>query len=137
MKTKPNRIGYAQIGRVNPGYPKNKNIMPISDEEDAANAQYLKSVFGDMDEEEYEDYRARCAERWQKRKDEGLKKAKAMLRQMDRPVCRRDMLTAMETAVMRQIKRFETMETPPEAVALIALVICRNILADGPLHEGA
>ncbi len=65
----------------------------------------------------------------------GLKKAKAMLRQANRPVCRRDMIVAMDMAIMRQVKNFETMETPPEAAELVALVICKNMLMDGPLHE--
>ena len=63
-----------------------------------------------------------------------LKKARALLRQMNRPVCRHDMLMAMEMAIMRQVKNFETMETPPEAAELVALVICKNLLMDGPLH---
>jgi hypothetical protein len=44
------------------------------------------------------------------------------------------MLMAMEMAIMRQVKNFETMETPPEAAELVALVICKNLLMDGPLH---
>ena len=114
------------------GYPVGKMI----EEEDAANEQLLKSIFGDMDQEEYEDYRARRNERLRQKRETALKKARALLRQMNRPVCRRDMLMAMEMAIMRQAKNFETMETPPEAAALVALVICKNMLMDGPLHEG-
>ena len=114
------------------GYP----VQKMLEEEDAANEQLLKSIFGDMDQEEYEDYRARRNERLRQKRETALKKARALLRQMNRPVCRRDMLMAMEMAIMRQAKNFETMETPPEAAALVALVICKNMLMDGPLHEG-
>lgn len=114
------------------GYP----VQKMLEEEDAANERLLKSIFGDMDQEEYEDYRARRNERLRQKRETALKKARALLRQMNRPVCRRDMLMAMEMAIMRQAKNFETMETPPEAAALVALVICKNMLMDGPLHEG-
>ena len=123
MKMKPYCVGYP--------------VEKMLEEEDASNERLLKAIFGDMDQEEYEDYRARSAERWQKRKDEGLKKARALLRQMNRPVCRRDMLMAMDMSIMRQVENFRRMETPPEAAALVALVICKNMLMDGPLHEGA
>ena len=113
------------------GYPVNRML----DEEDASSERLLKALLGDMDQEEYEDYMSRSAERRRKQMETGLKKAKAMLRQVNRPVCRRDMIVAMDMAIMRQVKNFETMETPPEAAELVALVICKNILMDGPLHE--
>ena len=113
------------------GYPVNR----MSDEEDASSERLLKALLGDMDQEEYEDYMSRSAERRRKQMETGLKKAKAMLRQVNRPVCRRDMIVAMDMAIMRQVKNFETMETPPEAAELVALVICKNMLMDGPLHE--
>ena len=113
------------------GYPVNRML----EDEDASSEQLLKSLLGDMDQEEYEDYMTRSAERRRKQMETGLKKAKAMLRQVNRPVCRRDMIVAMDMAIMRQVKNFETMETPPEAAELVALVICKNILMDGPLHE--
>ena len=113
------------------GYPVNRML----DDEDASSERLLKSLLGDMDQEEYEDYMSRSAERRRKQMETGLKKAKAMLRQVNRPVCRRDMIVAMDMAIMRQVKNFETMETPPEAAELVALVICKNMLMDGPLHE--
>ncbi len=115
------------------GYPVNRML----DDEDASSKRLLKSLLGDMDQEEYEDYMSRSAERRRKQKEAGLKKAKALLRQMNRPVCRRDMLMAMDMAILRQVEAFDRMETPPEAAALIALVICKNMLMDGPLHEEA
>ena len=113
------------------GYPVNRML----DEEDASSERLLKALLGDMDQEEYEDYVSRSVERRRKQMETGLKKAKAMLRQVNRPVCRRDMIVAMDMAIMRQVKNFETMETPPEAAELVALVICKNMLMDGPLHE--
>ena len=120
MKMKPYCVGYP-IGK-------------IIEEETAANGRLLKTIFGDMDQEEYEDYQAQRAERFRQKRETALKKARALLRQMNRPVCRHDMLMAMEMAIMRQVKNFETMETPPEAAELVALVICKNLLMDGPLH---
>ncbi len=113
------------------GYPVNRML----DEEDVSGEWLLKALLGDMDQEEYEDYMSRSAQRRRKQMETGLKKAKTMLRQVNRPVCRRDMIAAMDMAIMRQVKNFETMETPPEAAELVALVICKNMLMDGPLHE--
>ena len=113
------------------GYP----ISNMIAEEDAETERILKSLLGDMDQEEYEDYMARTTQRKLAQKDAALKSAQAMLRQAQRPVSRRDMLRAMEMAVMRQVSNFDRMSTLPEAVSLVATVICLNILKDGPLHE--
>ncbi len=113
------------------GYP----ISNMIAEEDAETERILKSLLGDMDQEEYEDYMARTTQRKLAQKDAALKSAQAMLRQAQRPVCRRDMLRAMEMAVMRQVSNFDRMSTLPEAVSLVATVICLNLLKDGPLHE--
>ena len=113
------------------GYP----ISNMIAEEDAETERILKSLLGDMDQEEYEDYMARTTQRKLAQKDAALKSAQAMLWQAQRPVCRRDMLRAMEMAVMRQVSNFDRMSTLPEAVSLVATVICLNILKDGPLHE--
>lgn len=113
------------------GYPVSNMIA----EEDAETERILKSLLGDMDQEEYEDYMARTTQRKLTQKDAALKSAQAMLRQAQRPVCRRDMLRAMEMAVMRQVSNFDRMSTLPEAVSLVATVICLNLLKDGPLHE--
>ena len=96
MKMKPYCVGYP-VGRM-------------LEEEDAANERMLKAIFGDMDQEEYEDYMARSAERRRQQRDAAVKKARALLRQMNRPVCRRDMLMAMDMAILRQVEAFERME---------------------------
>ena len=44
---------------------------------------------------------------------------------------RESVLFAAEYGV---VLAFETMETPPEAAERVALVICKNLLMDGPLH---
>ena len=97
--------------------------------------RFLNAVLGGMDQDEYEDMIARNAERRKAQKDAALKSARAILRQANRPVRRRDMLSAMEDAVMRHVSNFERMSTVPQAVSLIATVICLNMLKDGPLHE--
>ena len=96
----------------------------------------LQAMPGGLDPEEYEDVIKRYAERRNARKDAALKRAKAMLRQASHPVGRRDMLRAMEDAIEHQVNNFERMGTTPQAAALVALVICLNMLKDGPLHEG-
>ena len=107
----------------------------MAEQENAGMERFLNAVLGGMDQDEYEDMIARNAERRKAQKDAALKSARAMLRQANRPVRRRDMLSAMEDAVMRQVSNFEHMSTVPQAVSLIATVICLNMLKDGPLHE--
>ena len=113
------------------GYPSGR----MAEQENAGMERFLNAVLGGMDQDEYEDMIARNAERRKAQKDTAMKSARAMLRQANRPVRRRDMLAAMEDAVMRQVSNFERMSTVPQAVSLIATVICLNMLKDGPLHE--
>ena len=113
------------------GYPSGR----MAEQENAGMERFLNAVLGGMDQDEYEDMIARNAERRKAQKDAALKSARAMLRQANRPVRRHDMLAAMEDAVMRQVSNFERMSTVPQAVSLIATVICLNMLKDGPLHE--
>ena len=113
------------------GYPSGR----MAEQENAGMERFLNAVLGGMDQDEYEDMIARNAERRKAQKDAALKSARTMLRQANRPVRRRDMLSAMEDAVMRQVSNFERMSTVPQAVSLIATVICLNMLKDGPLHE--
>ena len=53
------------------GYPMGK----IIEEETTANERLLKAIFGDMDQEEYEDYQAQRAERFRQKRETALKKA--------------------------------------------------------------
>ena len=113
------------------GYPSGR----MAEQENAGMERFLNAVLGGMDQDEYEDMIARNAERRKAQKDAALKSARAILRQANRPGRRRDMLSAMEDAVMRHVSNFERMSTVPQAVSLIATVICLNMLKDGPLHE--
>lgn len=114
------------------GYPSGR----MAEQENAGMERFLNAVLGGMDQDEYEDMIARNAERRKAQKDAAMKSARAMLRQANRPVHRRDMLAAMEDAVMRQVSNYDRMSTVPQAVSLVATVICLNMLLDGPLHEG-
>ncbi len=68
--------------------------------------------------------------------EKATKEAQAMLRKAGRPVCRRDMLTAMDSAIMTRVASFEKKADMANAALLLATIICKNILTDGPLHEG-
>lgn len=113
------------------GYPSGR----MTEQENAGMERFMNTMMGGMDQDEYEDMMARNAERRKAQKDAALKSARAMLRQANRPVRCRDMLAAMDEAVMCQVSNFERMSTVPQAVSLIATVICLNMLKDGPLHE--
>ena len=117
----------------NPFYPPSKDY----EESEAGIERLMKAVYGDLDPEEMADLKAQRLERIRARREKASKEAQVMLRKVNRPVCRRDMLTAMDTAIMTRVDAFEKKADSPNAALLLATVICKNILTDGPLHEGA
>ena len=121
-----------QAGYRNPMYPPEKDY-----EENEANIEkMMRSIYGDLDPEEMADLKAQRLERIRVRREKATKDAQKMLRQVNRPVCRRDMLTAMDTAIMARVSAFEKKSDMANAALLLATIICKNILTDGPLHEG-
>ncbi len=106
-------------------------------EETEANIErIMRELFGELDPEEMADLRAQHAERIRARTEKAKKDAQKMLRDAGRPVCRRDMLRAMQAAILERVNIFERNPEIKNAAALLAIIICRNILTDGPLHEG-
>lgn len=96
----------------------------------------MRSVYGDLSPEDMADMKTQRLERIRVRREKATGEAKKMLRQVNRPVCRRDMMAAMETAIMNRVAAFEKTADIRNAAMLLATVICKNILMDGPLHEG-
>ncbi len=120
-----------QTGYCNPMYPPKKDY-----EETEANIEkMMRAVYGDLDPEEMADLKAQRAERIRARLDRGKKDAQKMLRDVGRPVCRRDMLAAMQTAIIDRVSAFARNPEIRTATLLLATIICKNILTDGPLHE--
>ena len=97
----------------------------------------LKSLLGNIDPEEGADLIARNYEKRIARKGITLKAAQNILRHAQRLVGRRDMLTAMEIAIMDRVCAFEEKADLVNSILLFGTVICKNMLMDGPLHEGA
>ena len=104
------------------------------EESEASIEKLMKAVYGDLDPEEMADLKAQRLERIRARRDKATKEAQAMLRKAGRPVCRRDMLTAMDTAIMTRVSSFEKSTDMKNAALLLATIICKNLLTDGPLH---
>ena len=120
------------VGYRSPFYPPSKDY-----EESAAGIERLMTaVYGDLDPEEMADLKEQRLARMRARRDKATKDAQAMLRKVGRPVCRRDMLTAMDTAIMTRVAAYEKTSDIRNASLLLATIICKNILTDGPLHEG-
>ena len=120
------------VGYRSPFYPPSKDY----EESEAGIERLMKAVYGDIDPEEMADLKAQRLERIRVRREKATKDAQKMLRQVNRPVCRRDMLTAMDTAIMARVSAFEKKSDMANAALLLATIICKNILTDGPLHEG-
>ncbi len=119
------------VGYRSPFYPPAKDY----EESEASIERLMKAVYGDIDPEEMADLKAQRLERMRQRRDKATKEAQKMLRQAGRPVCRRDMLAAMDTAIMTRVSAFEKKADMKSAAILLATVICKNMLTDGPLHE--
>ena len=120
------------VGYRSPFYPPSKDY----EESEAGIERLIKAVYGDIDPEEMADLKAQRLERIRVRREKATKDAQKMLRQVNRPVCRRDMLTAMDIAIMARVSAFEKKSDMANAALLLATIICKNILTDGPLHEG-
>ena len=120
------------VGYRSPFYPPSRDY----EESEAGIERLMKAVYGDIDPEEMADLKAQRLERIRVRQEKATKDAQKMLRQVNRPVCRRDMLTAMDIAIMARVSAFEKKSDMANAALLLATIICKNILTDGPLHEG-
>jgi len=95
----------------------------------------IKAICGELDPEEAADLRAQRKEIVHDRKKRATDSAQALLRKYNRPVKRKDLLGAMDTAIMERVWYFEKKPDISNAMRLLATVICKNILADGPLYE--
>ena len=121
------------VGYRSPFYPPSKDY----EESEAGIERLMKAIYGDLDPEEMADLKEQRLARMRARREKVTKEAQAMLRKAGRPVCRRDMLTAMDSAIMTRVASFEKKADMANAALLLATVICKNILTDGPLHEEA
>ena len=150
------------VGYRSPFYPPSKDY----EESEAGIERLMKAIYGDLDPEEMADLKEQRLvlgkELIRAASDHGMSVKpcaegdelapfgadcggcmrisdyeKAMLRKAGRPVCRRDMLTAMDSAIMTRVASFEKKADMANAALLLATVICKNILTDGPLHEEA
>ena len=118
------------IGYQNPFYP----VEPGYGESEYDMDRFLKSVGFGLDDE-MNDLKEQKKERDRLRREKACKQAQRMLKRANHPVNREDMLTAMDTAIMQRVGAFEQNSTIRNATMLLAAIICRNILTDGPLYE--
>ena len=98
--------------------------------------QLIRSVYGDLSPEDMADVKAQRMQRIRLRREKATKEAQKILREVNRPVCRRDMMAAMDMSIMNQVRAFEKTKDIRNAALLVAIVVCKNILTDGPLYEG-
>lgn len=95
----------------------------------------MRALYGGLDSEEMEDLRARREQRKREERDHAVKAAQAILRKAGRTVGRKEMLSAMNLAVSSRVYTFLHKPDEYNASMLLATVFCKNILADGPLHD--
>ena len=120
------------IGYQNPFYP----VEPGYGESEYGMDRFLKSVGFGLDDDEMNDLKEQKKERDRMRREKACKQAQRMLKRASHPVNREDMLNTMDTAIMQRVSAFEQNSSIRNATMLLAAIICRNILTDGPLYEG-
>ena len=96
----------------------------------------MKELFGGLDAEEKADLQRQKKETQRAREQRLKKEAQQILRRVGRPVKCQDMLAAMQDAIATKMDIFERERDVKSALYMLAIVICKNILTDGPLHEG-
>lgn len=98
---------------------------------------FFQKMYGGLTPKEIATLRAENNERNRKQLEKSKKEAMAMLRKMNRPVHRDDMLRTMEFSIVHRLTAYEERPAVDTAVMLLATIICKNLLLDGPLHEEA
>ena len=69
------------------------------------------------------------------KKEKAIRSACVMLRQAERPICRRDMEVAIEFALYQAAKKYEDEKTRDNAVYVLSLAACRKLVYGEPLFE--
>ena len=95
----------------------------------------MRALYGGLDSEEMEDLKARREQRKREERDHAVRAAQAILRKAGRTVGRKQMLSAMNIAISVWVHAFVQKADVYNASMLLATVFCKNILADGPLHD--
>ncbi len=96
----------------------------------------LEIIFDDKENIDMEVIKACRLQMLRSRMNAAVREANEMLKKVRHAICRRDMLIAMNTAIMDKVKAFENSKTQENAVSLMAIVICDAMLKNGPLSEG-
>ena len=120
-----------EVGYLNPLCPAGTDY----EDETVEIEKRIKAICGELDPEEAADLRAQRMEIVRDRKKKATDSAQELLRKYNRPVKRKDLLGAMDAAIMEGVRYFEKKPDIPNAMRLLATVICKNILTDGPLYE--
>ena len=95
----------------------------------------MRALYGGLDSEEMEDLKARREQRKREERDHAVRAAQAILRKAGCTVGRKEMLSAMNIAISVWVHAFVHKADVNNASMLLATVFCKNILADGPLHD--
>ena len=95
----------------------------------------ILGIYGAAGADESRERREAGREVAREKKEDAAREAQRFLSREKRPVRRADMLSAMDLAISDRVQQWRENPGRRSAVSLLATVICRNILADGPLHE--
>ncbi len=118
------------------GYQNPLCMMGVDyDDETVEIEKRIEAICGELDPEEAADLRAKRQEIARDRRQKATDDAQKLLRKYNRPVKRKDLIGAMDVAIMDGVRYFEKKPDIRNALRLLGTVICKNILMDGPLYE--
>lgn len=95
----------------------------------------LIAIFGHLEPEEMaaaKELRARGLDALQ---EINIREARAKLEDVGRPLCRRDLLEAMDAAVLASVRAYKGAHNMMNASLLLATDLCREMLADAAISE--
>ena len=105
---------------------------PLRDYEkkEAGIERMMKSIFGLLTPGEMAEMKARRLEGLRRRKERAITNAQTLMKETGRPVCRRDLLEAMDQAIWDRTSVFDRRSTTLNAAWLLGTVACRNMMLD-------
>ena len=110
----------------------------MHDNQNSAASAYdrlLEIIFDESDNVDVEAIKACRHQMLQSRRKAAIREANDMIKKAGHAVSCRDMLVAMGTAIMNEVKAFEASKTQDNAISLMAIVVCDAMLKNGPLGE--
>ena len=97
----------------------------------------IMALFGHLEPEEMNDVKELREKGFDALEEISIREAQTLLDDVGRPLCRRDLLEALDAAILDRIQAFKSSHNRNTLLAswLLAMVLCRKILMDAAMPE--